>query len=167
MTGHFPAVHAHCPIGSADMRKPARRRIHRHRVRHGLGKAGLGPSVAPAGAIPRCFGAWRACTSTQPRLFLSRQRKKRRGIRISRRPYPARLPDFPCQGKPGENPSRTPQGRSRCRRNERESAMPELAATHAAGAEPPSQSCLEKHQFGLSSALASALENRGQPTFSE
>jgi len=45
--------------------------------------------------------------------------------------------------------------------------MPELAANRAAGAEQPSQSCLEKHPFGVSSALASALENRGQPTFSE
>ena len=93
--------------------------------------------------------------------------KKRRGIKISRRPCTARLPDFPCQGKPGETPSGTPQGRSRCRRNERESAMPGLAANPAAGAGQPSQSCLEKHRFGLSSALASALENCGQPTFSE
>jgi hypothetical protein len=45
--------------------------------------------------------------------------------------------------------------------------MPELAANPAAGAEQPSQSCLEKHRFGLSNALASVLENRDQPTFSE
>jgi hypothetical protein len=45
--------------------------------------------------------------------------------------------------------------------------MPELAATHAVGAEQPSQSCLEKYRFGVSNALASVLENRDQPTFSE
>jgi hypothetical protein len=45
--------------------------------------------------------------------------------------------------------------------------MPELGATHAPGAEQPSQSCLDENRFGVSSALASALKDRHQPTFSE
>ena len=108
MTGHFPAVHAHCPIWSADMRKPARRRLHRHRVRDGRRKAGLGPSVAPAGAISRCFWVWRACPSTQPRLFLSRQRKKRRSTRPPQ-PLSGAACRPPPPGETGRNPVRDSQ----------------------------------------------------------
>jgi len=46
---------------------------------------------------------------------------------------------------------------------ERESAMPEPGATHAPGEEQPSQSCLAKYRFGVSSALASAFR-KPRPT---
>ena len=44
-------------------------------------------------------------------VSFSRQRKKRRSIRISRRPYQAWLADLPLRGKPGETPCGTPKGR--------------------------------------------------------
>ena len=167
MTSLFRLDMAHCPIGSAGTRKPARRRLHRHRVRHGRRKAGLGPSVAPAGAIPRCSGhgvpvhplsriSFFRASGKRDAASKSAAALTRRGLQTS--PSGGNR-EKPCPGLPKAGLPR--QGA------ERESAMPELAATHAAGAEQPSQSCLEKHPFGVSSALASALENRHQPTFSE
>jgi hypothetical protein len=149
------------------MRKPARRRLHRHRVRDGRRKAGLGPSVAPAGAVPDSIG--HGVPANQPRCvsFFRASGKRdaqhptaaalvRRGLQTS--PSGGNR-EKPCPGLPKAGFPR--QGA------ERESAMPELGATHAPGAGQPSPSCLDKHRFGVSSALASALENRHQPTFSE
>ena len=93
------------------MRKPARRRLHRHRVRDRRRKAGLGPSVAPAGAAHDSIGHGVPANQSRCVSFFRASGKRdaqhptaaalvRRGLQTS-----------PSGGEPGETLSGTPKGR--------------------------------------------------------
>jgi hypothetical protein len=108
MTGHFPASrgplsdwecrHAQtCASKAPQTSRPSR-----------TPQGRVGDRASPLPEPFPFFSGLGVPVPTQPRLFLSRQRKKRRGPHHSRSPCPPRPPSLPSRGKSGETPHLRP-----------------------------------------------------------